>query len=174
MIKSLQSLRHVLSNNVVSSGLETQFYKVHAVALYTLMAIFQGSLCTRKIQIVSFISFHLADKIKIRSGPHFYILPQCYIPGPTYCTAYHRLVTGEQEIFCDELNYQVTWIEKEDCSKNNIRFNTLPFTLSSLSVMKLKWARYIIINTLSCHCTMCDYFLALLEFSLKSNQYFSA
>ena len=30
-----------------------------------------------------------------------------YIAGPTYCTAYHRLVTGEQEIFCDELNYQV-------------------------------------------------------------------
>ena len=27
--------------------------------------------------------------------------------GSTYCTAYHRLVTGEQEIFCDQINYQV-------------------------------------------------------------------
>ena len=33
------------------------------------------------------------------------------ILGATYCTAYHRLVTGEQEVFCDELTYQVGLIK---------------------------------------------------------------
>ena len=29
------------------------------------------------------------------------------VEGTLFCSAYHRLVPGEQDIFCDELNYQV-------------------------------------------------------------------
>jgi len=36
--------------------------------------------------------------------------------GATYCTAYHRLVTGEQEVFCDELTYQLGYDDGGDRS----------------------------------------------------------
>ena len=30
-----------------------------------------------------------------------------FVEGTLFCSAYHRLVPGEQDIFCDDLNYQV-------------------------------------------------------------------
>ena len=44
----------------------------------------------------------------------------CTGGAATYCTAYHRLVTGDQEIFCDDLHYQVRPAHIAQWSKSGV------------------------------------------------------